>query len=134
MIYQSMSGDAEVGEAYFSAEGGSITSKAGDMFYITNTDCEITLKNVILNLANDILFRIEGNTSSRGWGTQGANGGDVILTADSQKLNGTILVDSISSLDFTMKCFRAERCDQSGRGRRNGKCSSGIRFLLEHDR
>jgi hypothetical protein len=98
-----MSGDAEVGEAYFSAEGGSITSKAGDMFYITNTDCEISLKNVILNLANDILFRIEGNTSSRGWGTQGANGGDVILTADSQKLNGTILVDSISSLDFTMK-------------------------------
>jgi hypothetical protein len=103
MIYQSMSGDAEVGEAYFSAEGGSITSKAGDMFYITNTDCEISLKNVVLNLANDILFRIEGNTSSRGWGTQGANGGDVILTADCQKLNGTILVDSISSLDFTMK-------------------------------
>ena len=45
MIYQSMSGDADVGEATFSAEGGSITAKTGDMFYITNTDCEITLKD-----------------------------------------------------------------------------------------
>lgn len=102
MIYQSMSGDAEVGEAYFEAKGGSITAKAGDLFYVTNTDCEITLKNVVLQLANEILLRIEGNTSSRGWGTQGANGGDVILTADNQKLEGTILVDSISSLDLTM--------------------------------
>lgn len=103
MIYQSMSGDAEVGEAHFEAEGGSITAKTGDLFYITNTDCRITLKHVLLSLANDILFRIEGNTSSRGWGTQGANGGDVILTADSQKLEGNILVDDISSLDLTMK-------------------------------
>lgn len=103
MIYQSMSGDAEVGEAHFEAEGGSITAKAGDLFYITNTDCQITLKNVVLGLANDVLFRIEGNTSSRGWGTQGANGGDVILTADNQKLEGNILVDSISSLELTMK-------------------------------
>ena len=50
MIYQSMSGDADVGEATFSAEGGSITAKTGDMFYITNTDCEITLKDVALHL------------------------------------------------------------------------------------
>lgn len=41
MIYQSMSGDAAAGEAYFAAEGGSITSLSGDMFYVTNTDCEI---------------------------------------------------------------------------------------------
>ncbi len=102
MIYQSMSGDAQIGEAYFEAEGGSITSKAGDMFYVTNTDCEIVLKDVALQLANDTLLRIEGNSSRRGWGTQGANGGDVILMADDQKLKGNILVDSISSLDFTL--------------------------------
>lgn len=102
MIYQSMSGDASVGEAEFAAEGGSITSKTGDMFYITNTDCKISLKNVKFTLANDTFLRVEGNSSSRGWGTEGSNGGDVILTADSQEIEGNILVDSISSLDFTM--------------------------------
>ena len=61
MIYQSMSGDADVGEATFSAEGGSITAKTGDMFYITNTDCEITLKDVAFTLANDVFLRVEGN-------------------------------------------------------------------------
>lgn len=103
MIYQSMSGDADVGEATFSAEGGSITAKTGDMFYITNTDCEITLKDVAFTLANDIFLRVEGNSSSRGWGTEGANGGDVTLTADSQEFAGNILVDEISSLALTMK-------------------------------
>ena len=103
MIYQSMSGDADVGEATFSAEGGSITAKTGDMFYITNTDCEITLKDVAFTLANDVFLHVEGNSSSRGWGTEGANGGDVTLTADSQEFTGNILVDEISSLALTMK-------------------------------
>lgn len=102
MIYQSMSGDADLGEASFFAEGGSITAKTGDMFYITNTDCTISLNNVALTLANDTLLRIEGNSSSRGWGIQGANGGDVVLDAKAQKLEGNIIVDSISSLDFSM--------------------------------
>ena len=103
MIYQSMSGDADVGEATFSAEGGSITAKTGDMFYITNTDCEITVKDVAFTLANDVFLRVEGNSSSRGWGTEGANGGDVTLTADSQEFTGNILVDEISSMALTMK-------------------------------
>lgn len=102
MIYQSMSGDADIGEAYFTAEGGSITGLSGDMFYVTNTDCTISLKDVAFTLANDTFLRVEGNSSSRGWGTEGANGGDVILTAEDQTIEGNILVDSISSLDMTM--------------------------------
>lgn len=102
MIYQSMSGDADIGEAYFTAEGGSITGLSGDMFYITNTDCTISLKDVAFTLANDTFLRVEGNSSSRGWGTEGANGGDVILTAEDQIIEGNILVDSISTLDMTM--------------------------------
>lgn len=102
MIYQSMSGDADIGEAYFTAEGGSITGLSGDMFYVTNTDCTISLKGVEFTLANDTFLRVEGNSSSRGWGTQGANGGDVIMTAEEQSITGNILVDSISSLDMTL--------------------------------
>lgn len=102
MIYQSMSGDADIGEAYFTAEGGSITGLSGDMFYVTNTDCTISLKDVAFTLANDTFLRVEGNSSSHGWGTEGANGGDVILTAEDQTIEGNILVDSISGLDMTM--------------------------------
>ena len=102
MIYQSMSGDDDIGEAYFTAEGGSITGLSGDMFYVTNTDCTISLEDVAFTLANDTFLRVEGNSSSRGWGTEGANGGDVILTAEDQTIEGNILVDSISGLDMTM--------------------------------
>lgn len=102
MIYQSMSGDADVGKAAFSAKSGSITTKSGDLFYITNTDCGIDLENVKLTLANDTLLRVEGNNSSRGWGTKGANGGNVTLTAKDQKLTGNIIADKISSLDMTL--------------------------------
>lgn len=102
MIYQSMSGDADVGEADFSAEGGIITAKQGDMIYVTNTACTINLQNVQIELANDTLLRIEGNDSSRGWGTQGENGGAVTMTASDQILDGNILVDDISSLSLTM--------------------------------
>jgi hypothetical protein len=103
MIYQSMSGDAEVGEASFTVEGGSITAKEGDMFYVTNTDCVISLKQVNFTLANDVFLRVEGNTSSRGWGRQGENGGTVTLTAQEQEISGNILVDSISGLELTLE-------------------------------
>ncbi len=102
MIYQSMSGDAEVGKAEFSAEGGSITALAGDMFYVTNTSCEIELERVEFTLANDTFLRVEGNDSSRGWGNKGENGGIVDLETEDQKINGNIYVDEISSLDMTL--------------------------------
>jgi hypothetical protein len=103
MIYQSMSGDADVGKSSFSAEGGSIQAKTGDMFYITNTSCEVSLTGVSFVMANDTFMRIEGNSSERGWGTEGANGGDVTLTTENQSISGNILVDDISTLNYTMK-------------------------------
>ena len=103
MIYQSMSGDASVGKGSFAMEGGSLTARAGDLFYVTNTKAEITLSGVQLNLSdNDILLRAAGNDGSRGWGAKGSNGGAVTVTASDQILTGTILVDGISSLDLTL--------------------------------
>lgn len=103
MIYQSMSGDAEVGSAAFSSNGGSITAQQGDMFYITNTSCNIDLTNTDLTLANGTLMTVAGNSSERGWGKEGENGGTVVLTGSNQKLTGAITVDSISSLNMTLK-------------------------------
>lgn len=102
MIYQSMSGDADVGEAYFEANGGEITSLAGDMFYVTNTSCEIKLSGVKFNMADGVLLRAVGNSSSRGWGRSGENGGDVKMTLTDQTVEGDIVVDEISSLDLDM--------------------------------
>lgn len=104
MIYQSMSGDAEVGTSVFSMKGGTLTSQNGDMFYITNTHCTMTLSGVTLkNLDSDSAFlRVVGHSASHGWGTAGSNGAQVEFTADSQTIDGDIIVDTISTLDFSL--------------------------------
>lgn len=102
MLYQSMSGDAEQGTSKFTATDSTITANAGDMFYVTNTSAVIKLDNVKLNLANGTLLTVEGNSSSRGWGTAGKNGGNVDFTASNMTFAGNITVDTISTLDFTL--------------------------------
>ena len=105
MIYQSMSGDADVGTSVFSMTGGSLTAENGDMFYVTNTHCLLTLSGVTL-LNNDpdaCLLRVVGNSASRGWGTAGSNGAQVEFTADGQTLDGDIIVDTISTLTMTLR-------------------------------
>ncbi len=99
LLYQSASGDASVGTSVFSMTGGSMTSCSGAMFYCTNTASVINLKDAELILSEDgsLLIVSEGR-----WGNDGSNGGDCTLNAEDQELNGTITVDSISSLDLNM--------------------------------
>ena len=103
MIYQSMSGDADVGTSTFSMTGGTLTARNGDMIYVTNTHCVLTLSGVTLKNedADGVLLRVVGNSASHGWGTAGSNGAQVEFTADGQVLTGDIVVDTISTL--TMK-------------------------------
>ena len=105
MIYQSMSGDADVGTSEFSMTGGSLIGKNGDLFYITNTHCILTLSGVTLKNEDPdgYLLRVVGNSASHGWGTTGSNGAQVEFTADAQTLEGNILVDTISTLDLTLQ-------------------------------
>ena len=105
MIYQSMGGDADVGTSVFSMTGGSLVGSSGDMFYITNTRCLLTLSgvNIVNNDADGALLRVVGNSASRGWGTAGSNGAQVEFAADGQTLAGDIIVDTISTLTMTMK-------------------------------
>ena len=104
MIYQSMSGDADVGTSAFSMTGGTLTGKNGDMIYVTNTHCVLTLSGVtIQNEDTDgVLLRVAGNSASHGWGTAGNNGAQVEFTADAQELTGDIVVDTISTLNMTL--------------------------------
>ena len=110
MIYQSMSGDADVGTSEFSMTGGSLTSNNGDVIYVTNTHSIIKLSGVEITDADGegCFMRVCGNSGSRGWGQAGSNGAQVEFTADGQDINGDIIVDSISTLDMTLtngSCF-----------------------------
>ena len=105
MIYQSMSGDADVGTSTFSVTGGTLTAKNGDIIYVTNTHCVLTLSGVTIKNedADGALLRVVGNSASHGWGTAGSNGAQVEFTADGQTLTGDIVVDTISTLNMTLQ-------------------------------
>ncbi len=104
ILYQSMSGDSEVGNSTFDMEGGTLTSRAGGLFYTTNTESTFYLKNVKItpSESNDFFLKCTGNSNKRGWGKTGSNGADCEFTADTQVMEGDVIWDSISNLDFTM--------------------------------
>ena len=74
------------------------------MFYTTNTESTITLSDVDITYADDSEFFLKctGNDNQRGWGTSGANGADCLFTAIKQSMEGDVIWDSISQLDFYM--------------------------------
>ena len=104
ILYQSMSGDSEVGNSTFEMNGGSLTAKNGGMFYTTNTESTITLSDVDITYAdeNDFFLKCTGNSNQRGWGENGKNGADCLFTVTKQEMQGDVVWDSISQLDFYM--------------------------------
>lgn len=105
IVYQSMSGDSEVGKGTFTMNGGSIKSNNGGMFYTTNTESEFNLDGVDIVHSDDseFLLQVTGNTNKRGWGSAGKNGAKCIFNATNQVLEGDIICDNISTLDFNLK-------------------------------
>ncbi len=97
MIYQSMSGDADSGTSSFTMTGGSLTSKSGHIFHVTNTSAVITLRGVELinEDSSDILLSV----CADGW-----SGADniAVLNAIGQSLSGAILVGSDSELTLNL--------------------------------
>ena len=100
-IYQSMSGDADVGTSSFTANNSKIVNNKGEIIFVTNTSTVIELENnEIINNDSDGAFLKIGAAK---WGTSGKNGGEVELNAKNQKIDGNILVDNISTLNFSLK-------------------------------
>ena len=48
----------------------------------------------------EFFLQCTGNTNQRGWGQSGANGADCHFTGISQDMQGNVIWDSISDLDF----------------------------------
>ena len=96
-IYQSMSGDADSGTSSFSMTGGSLISKSGHVFHVTNTNAVISLSGVDITNedAEDILLSV----CDDGW-----SGAENIaeVNADAQMLSGKILVGSNSTLTLNL--------------------------------
>ena len=105
IIYQSMSGDSEVGKGIFNMNGGSIKSSNGGIFYTTNTESEFNINGVDIRQSEDseFLLQVTGNTNKRGWGNAGKNGAKCTFNATNQILEGDIICDSISTLDLNLK-------------------------------
>lgn len=113
-LYQSMSGDAASGVSKFNATNSKLTIsskssyyKSAPMFFVTNTQATITLKNTTLNFGSGILLKAAGQSQ---WGTSGSNGGKVVLNAINQKLTGKIIVDKISTLKLTLTKSKYSGC------------------------
>ena len=107
MIYQSASGDASNGTGNFTSKNSTLEIlkdskyyQTAPMFFVTNTSAIINLENTNLVFGSNILLNI-GKTSE--WGNNGSIGGVVTLIAKDQKLEGNVLVDSISALSLNLE-------------------------------
>lgn len=90
---------AQNGNGVFSYGSGTTVTISDSTITTTADNSGVTLKN----LDSDSAFlRVVGNSASHGWGTAGSNGAQVEFTADSQTIDGDIVVDTISTLDFSL--------------------------------
>lgn len=92
-----MSGDADSGTSSFTMTGGTLTSKNGHIFHVTNTNAVITLTNV--TLVNEDGENVLLSVCADGW-----SGGSNIATLNTirEALSGTILVGSDSTLTLNL--------------------------------
>ena len=97
MIYQSMSGDADSGTSSFTMNSGTLTSKNGHIFHVTNTNAIINLNGV--KIVNEDSDNILLSVCADGW--SGA-GNIATLNADGQELSGIIKVGDDSQLTLTL--------------------------------
>lgn len=97
MIYQSMSGDADSGTSSFTMTNGSLTSKSGHVFHVTNTNAIINLTNV--TISNEDASNVLISVCDDGW--SGAKN-IATLNAVNQTLEGAVLVGSNSTLTLNL--------------------------------
>ena len=88
----------------FSMEGGSLTANNGPAFYVTNTIAIINLENVNLTAKNGVLLKAVTDGSDLGMENKvkTQKGGEAVVTAKSQRLEGGFEVDNESTLDLTL--------------------------------
>ena len=98
MIYREGNGDPLSGTSYFTMNGGNLTSRNGDVFYVSNVNTTITLSDVAIN--NDDEYGAFLRAGASNWGTTGLNGGKITLYAAKQNIDGNIELDGVSDMNM----------------------------------
>ncbi len=132
MLYQSFSGDAEVGMSVFDAQDSKIISHTGPMFYVTNTRSKAHLRNTALEFKGasaagpgrpqQLILAQAGR-----WGIRGRNGGKLEFSAEDQKLCGNIDADAIS----TISLFLGDKAELTGAINTSGKAKA-VNLMLKN--
>lgn len=142
ILYQSMSGDSEIGNSTFTMNGGKLVSGNGGLFYTTNTESSFNLNGVDIETSKDCEFFLKctGNENQRGWGERGANGADCDFKAENQEMNGDVIWDKISMLDFEMSegsvltgAFLTDEKNPMGDGYANLTIDSSSKWVVTED-
>ncbi|MGI6203725.1 MAG: adhesin [Anaerovoracaceae bacterium] len=105
ILYQSTSGDAEASTssaADFEAVNSTLKTSISDgaMFYVTNTNAKVVLKNTKLSFDSDNVDLIDCVGNSNNWGQSGSNGGTLTFTGRDMTMSGNVKTDDISSVDM----------------------------------
>lgn len=104
-MYQSTDMITDTGVCLFESSNSAITARRGGLFYVTNTEAIINLSrtNIIIAGVYGFLLKCTGNSSERGWGEAGSNGGKCSLNLSNQIANGAIYWDSLSEVTVDLK-------------------------------
>ena len=101
LLYRSGQNQTLAGNSNFSAEGGTLgtLNNQAPLFYVTNTQAQVTLKDVKTEIASGIFLSASGNPD---WGQVGSNGGVVSLTLGNMNVKGSITADRLSSVSLNL--------------------------------
>ena len=124
MLYQSYSGDAEVGTSVFDAQDSKIIAHTGPMFFVTNTRAKARLRNAALEFKTSSAGLAKSQqlilAQASRWGIRGRNGGKLEFYAEDQKLCGNIDADAIS----TISLFLGDKAELTGAINTSGKAKA----------
>ncbi len=95
MLYNSMSGDAQVGTGSYTMIGGALTASAGPAFYVTNTHAMITLKDgAKVTAQSGVLLR----SDNAGTGSGNTGAGITTLVVDDDTLAGDLVTGGTGTI------------------------------------
>jgi len=101
-VYQN-DNDTSNSRSIFSMVDGSLDVKTAGVIYTTNTQSKITLSNVEITTEDDCEYFLKCSGNDGLYGESGSNGASCIFTGFNQKMNGDVIWDSSSKLDFYMQ-------------------------------
>ena len=104
LLYQPGKADVNLHTDFY-MKGGSLTSKAGGLFYTTNTISNVYLENVSIKpyKNSDFLIRCTANADKEIWGSPMKNGASCNFTAVNQQLEGNVVWDAVSEVSLYVR-------------------------------